>query len=728
MLSSGWRQNIMKITGDFFTSQGPPKTGQIVEISDFQVIRHRLELSIERKSGNLILILGPRGIGKSTSLEYSREYVNDYLDYDCARMLNIGLHIPQLLEKQHKERITFVLKEIALALSDGKTDDITTIIEILNQQTYSPYFLFIDNLDRLYQSQDDLVFVKSFFQLADPALKELSKKVVIVISCAPEWSEFLEKGDLSYLNFSNSINLEPLSEKEIRQLIESRANAQGLEIDKLITKELIPVLKVASRGNPRSVFQFLEKIFNKIDESQLPVDVLTFQNIIGIELHKGIIEKMKIMSSKSPNLCWGINQLWRYFDILQKSGGDYVMGVDKLIKCHENSYFDESKINLPKSAWSRVIHKNEFGKLVLNSPVRDLITKLYKETKIEKEILLTAYSENLFMASTTIVEDYIDKYKENTNDIESALTAFNDSLDEYYTLISLEESEDRIKFIKTGWNCLKQLMLTLIAIEEGDVPKELSLGLENKSSVENSANELENNIASIYKEFRKVNPYRTEISSVKERFLDVINTPEVVRYWDTEQMKEFERQVLNSYEGLLRGLNPSDLKNSEKRNLSDILSAKIENGEDFFSEFKSSIGLNHEAKKDDFKKPVLKTIVAFLNSDGGKLIIGVNDNKEIIGIEKDITVLQKGIDGYQQHIMNIVDSYIGSSLGVYLKISFPRLKGYTVAVISVTKSPYPVYLKYNSSSEFYIRSGNTTRKLEGNELDKYTHSHWKSRV
>src|SRR5665811_2441272 len=106
-----------KISGDFFTSQGPPKPGQIVEISDFQVLKHRLDLCIERKSGNLILILGTRGIGKSTSLEYCRKYVETSLPYDCARQLNIGLHIHELLDKQHKDRVTFILKKIAFILS-----------------------------------------------------------------------------------------------------------------------------------------------------------------------------------------------------------------------------------------------------------------------------------------------------------------------------------------------------------------------------------------------------------------------------------------------------------------------------------------------------------------------------------------------------------------------------------------------------------------------------------
>jgi energy-coupling factor transporter ATP-binding protein EcfA2 len=188
-----------QISGDFFTSQGPPKSEQIVEISGFQRMRQRLDINIERKKGNIILLIGTRGIGKSTALEYFRDYVNTKLEYDCSRLLDVGLHIPKLLDKEYNERVPNILEEIALILSDNKESDISKVIETLDKYEKGPFFLFIDNLDRLYQSKDDLGFVNYFFQTADPILKGLSKKVVIVISCAPEWNVFLKQRDLSYI-------------------------------------------------------------------------------------------------------------------------------------------------------------------------------------------------------------------------------------------------------------------------------------------------------------------------------------------------------------------------------------------------------------------------------------------------------------------------------------------------------------------------------------------------
>ena len=122
-----------KISGNFFISQGPPKSGEIVNISDFQSLQQRLDLDIERKNGNIILIIGTRGIGKSTALEYLQHHVQSVLPYDCSRYFDIGLHIPALFEKEHNERVTYILKEIAKILSDHKTDDIVSVTEILNK-------------------------------------------------------------------------------------------------------------------------------------------------------------------------------------------------------------------------------------------------------------------------------------------------------------------------------------------------------------------------------------------------------------------------------------------------------------------------------------------------------------------------------------------------------------------------------------------------------------------
>jgi ATP-dependent DNA helicase RecG len=44
-----------------------------------------------------------------------------------------------------------------------------------------------------------------------------------------------------------------------------------------------------------------------------------------------------------------------------------------------------------------------------------------------------------------------------------------------------------------------------------------------------------------------------------------------------------------------------------------------------------------------------KTIIAFSNTGGGKLIVGVNDQGEIIGLEPDVNILIRIDKGPQTH-------------------------------------------------------------------------------
>lgn len=64
------------------------------------------------------------------------------------------------------------------------------------------------------------------------------------------------------------------------------------------------------------------------------------------------------------------------------------------------------------------------------------------------------------------------------------------------------------------------------------------------------------------------------------------------------------------------------------------LQEEINLGESKILEFKEKLPNNQS---------IAKLIIAFSNTAGGKLIIGVNDDREIIGVEEDIFNLQDKI-------------------------------------------------------------------------------------
>ena len=154
------------------------------------------------------------------------------------------------------------------------------------------------------------------------------------------------------------------------------------------------------------------------------------------------------------------------------------------------------------------------------------------------------------------------------------------------------------------------------------------------------------------------------------------------------------------------------------------LSQLIANGEDQNTEFKSTLSWNIDAQMKDKKieKAVLKTIAGFNNKDGGVLLIGVTDEKDIIGLSYDyINAKLKNKDKLELHIRNLIrDNFIVETGNAYLsrtiQIKFVECKKNEVCVINVLRGEKPIYTKDN---KFYIRDGNQTIELNLNEIHEY---------
>lgn len=104
---------------------------------------------------------------------------------------------------------------------------------------------------------------------------------------------------------------------------------------------------------------------------------------------------------------------------------------------------------------------------------------------------------------------------------------------------------------------------------------------------------------------------------------------------------------------------------------------------------------------------MLKTLAAFLNSDGGTLLIGVSDTKEILGLETDSNSFTKSdkLDEFQKHFDNLIAKSLGNHCHHFLKVEFPNIEGKTICAVTITdKSSDPIYITDESGKEtFYIR-------------------------
>jgi hypothetical protein len=156
-------------------------------------------------------------------------------------------------------------------------------------------------------------------------------------------------------------------------------------------------------------------------------------------------------------------------------------------------------------------------------------------------------------------------------------------------------------------------------------------------------------------------------------------------------------------------------------NDSDKILSLIRDGESKTLEFKETLSKNIRTNQKDkeMQKAVLKTIVGFLNTEGGILLIGVNDNGSVEGIEKDF--FEKN-DVYLKHVHNLIRDQIGEQFFPLIDYNIILINDKKIVRVDCKKSKTPVYL--GKDEEFYIRSNPATDKLTGKRLVEYIKNHF----
>ncbi|OBI92880.1 hypothetical protein A5661_24935 [Mycobacterium asiaticum] len=157
---------------------------------------------------------------------------------------------------------------------------------------------------------------------------------------------------------------------------------------------------------------------------------------------------------------------------------------------------------------------------------------------------------------------------------------------------------------------------------------------------------------------------------------------------------------------------------------SERVSDLVEAGESTFQEFKSTLrwDLRQDKKNDAITHAVLKTIAAFANSEGGRLLLGVADDRNAVGIEMDKF---ENEDKYLLHLMNSIKAAMGNNVAALVRPELDVFQGKRICVVHCQKSHEPVYLKMKGEDEkFFIRTGPASAQLSPRELVSYMKDHF----
>ena len=169
-----------------------------------------------------------------------------------------------------------------------------------------------------------------------------------------------------------------------------------------------------------------------------------------------------------------------------------------------------------------------------------------------------------------------------------------------------------------------------------------------------------------------------------------------------ERTQKLEAQVGDSFE---------QIDSQRLRSLIDI-------GENDRFELKSTLRWNLKANKPgrEIENACLKTMVAFLNTAGGILLVGVEDDGNVVGLRPDNF---PNADKYLLHVNNLIRERIGMEMAQFIKFGIKQLDEKEVLCVQCFPSPEAAFLKHDQNEDFYIRVGPGSRKLTSRETLTY---------
>ena len=167
-------------------------------------------------------------------------------------------------------------------------------------------------------------------------------------------------------------------------------------------------------------------------------------------------------------------------------------------------------------------------------------------------------------------------------------------------------------------------------------------------------------------------------------------------------------------------------RSTGKQIATNDLAGRIRQGETKKLEFKSSLRWNKLKKGVDkeIESAALKAIVAFCNTDGGELLIGVADDGGILGIESDGFL---NSDKFLLHLRNLIVNRIVPNVSRFVDYKAVPVEDKVICQILCQPSNEPVWFKpdRNAPEQFFVRSGPSSTELMPKEAVAYIRNRFK---
>lgn len=124
-----------------------------------------------------------------------------------------------------------------------------------------------------------------------------------------------------------------------------------------------------------------------------------------------------------------------------------------------------------------------------------------------------------------------------------------------------------------------------------------------------------------------------------------------------------------------------------------------------------------------YRRPtsIAEKLDATLNTEGGDLLVGVADDRTVLGIEHDRL---ESDDRFMRHLAQVVRNGLGDRASTCIDPNTQIVDGKTVCLVSCQRSPEPVFLRWKGMEsdprgDFCVRSGPGTVRLGEEDTEAY---------
>jgi hypothetical protein len=133
--------------------------------------------------------------------------------------------------------------------------------------------------------------------------------------------------------------------------------------------------------------------------------------------------------------------------------------------------------------------------------------------------------------------------------------------------------------------------------------------------------------------------------------------------------------------------------------------------EDKKLEFKSSFAydVKKDCKNTALKKECTKTVASFLNSQGGTLLVGVDDDGTVLGLTRDLSYSKNSDDKFVLNFKEAIKNTLGVGVSNNVDWSLEDVgEGKKVLIVEVTPAPFPCW---HNGNEFFVRNNASSDRV-----------------